>query len=237
MPLDTHPQFGSLYLSVADFKTSAAVFGVANLLPTDDDVIKALLAAASREVDAYLDLFFDGRVVTENHQWNPRTRRFLLNHGEPKTVTVCKLWLGPGNAEALTLTPMIADSAGREFTWGSLVYDRQLEQMVVGTLPFTTIPTFALSDITYPFVEIRYQVTDAPPPNVALAVGHQVAFNLQGQQADAVLPQGLQSIRTYDRSVTRAGVSDSANGGNGAGVLAPKAMQLLRDLKQKVTVC
>ena len=215
MPLDADPVIGCCYLSQRDFAARKSAFGAvlatANNSPEAD---LALLATASRQIETYLGgRKFDGETVTENQTWNPRTRRFPLNNPPPVTVTACKLWLAPNLWQSITLTPVTQDGAGRQMSWGELIWNRQVNLMEVGFLASANVvqPALVIAGINYPFFEITY-TTESVPPEVAAACGFQAAHLAQMAQADDTLPGGLTSVRTLDTVVTRKSAVRSKTG-------------------------
>jgi hypothetical protein len=227
MALDNDAILGVCYLKVSDLQARAAAFGAAQAITGLDSAnLKALLANASRQIDAYLGRVsggFAGIALTEFHQWNPATRRFALNNPPPASVTVCKLHLAANVTEQITLTPVANDSANRPMSWGGLVWNRQTGMMELDTLLTTTlaINQVAALGLEFPFVEIQYTTEGgetAIPSEVALACGYQAAYLAQRNQASAILPGDITSLRTADRSVSRAAPGAAVRqGGSGAG--------------------
>jgi hypothetical protein len=183
MPLDLDIVLGALYLSVNDFKARAKVFGVQAALPESDDDVKALLAAASRAIDAFCGRAFTPDVITETHRIDLRTRRIAVNQPPVQELTGYKIIAGPGMESEVELAAVYVNN---QENYLELV---SLQQSIVLTGDRTSL---GMSEAQ---VEVKYKSFASVPQSVAVACGYAAAKFANLAYSSGNMPDGISRVK------------------------------------------
>lgn len=184
MPLVTQVDFGTMYLDPNAFVASAAIFGVDKALPDDIDVIKAQLAAASRWIEAETGKsYVPDEDQTEQHEWDPITRRIAVNNPPVMSISSYKIYTGVSTFATFATT--------------SLVINNQVNYVELTSLAAAAslTPGLLALGLTTPFVQIVYKSYGAVKANIKLVTGYVAARLMNTAFIDAQLPPGIKSIK------------------------------------------
>lgn len=215
MPLDVDSVLGALYLSLADFKARAKVFGVRAALPESDDEIKALLASASRAIDAFCGRSFTPAAVVEQHRLDPATRRVSVNRPPVMGLTSYKLISGPDLSWDVDPSAVFVNNQENYLELVSLAGAIVLTQGQI------------MPGLVDTLVEVEYTSFAAVPQAVAVACGYAAGKFANLAYASGQVPDGLASVKLDGVAVTR----DTSRPG-GDLELPPIAKQLLMPLRR-----
>src|SRR5258708_7037112 len=81
MPITTDSVFGICYIEPDYLSNNAAALGCEQAIAgLDNSQITSLIALASREVDNYCGRTFTPDPISENHRFDPATRRISVNN-------------------------------------------------------------------------------------------------------------------------------------------------------------
>ena len=191
MPLDLDLVLGALYLSVQDFKSRAKVFGVRAALPESDDEIKALLASASRAIDAHCGRSFTPDEVTELHRIDPATRRVSVNRPPVQQVTGYALISGPGLRWDVDTSQVFVNNQENYLELVSLA----------GSVVVARGEVIAsLADM---LAEVKYTSFAEVPQAVAAACGYAAGRLANLAYASGQVPDGLARVKLDGVDVSR----------------------------------
>jgi hypothetical protein len=231
MPLQEDPILGFSYLSVEDFKSRAAIFGCAQAVAAigEDDLILALLAAASRAIDAEVGRDFLSGQVGENHKFDLATRRVKVNRPPLVSLVSYRIRTGAGLVSSFSVAPVTTDGVNN-VSFGSIYYNRQENYLELSSLAMagsmtSTLVSLGLSE---PQAEIVYTSLQDVPKQVIAATGYTAALAINESAANKMIAPGLASVKADDVEVKRS-TSKSAGGEVG---IPLKAKQLLRGLSR-----
>ena len=192
---------GLSYMDAADFTLRAGAFGCSAVMANfTSDYITAIMAVASRAVEAHCGRDFTPGDRVEQHVWNYTTRRIKLNAPPVASVSSYKIIVGPG------LSANISTS--------SIYVNNQENYIEVALLALagTLVSPIATLGLQTPIVEITYKSLQTVPQSVIAATGFTAADIINESASNMSLTPGLKTIKIEGLEVTkdnrRYGVTD-----------------------------
>jgi hypothetical protein len=187
---------GSSYLDKDFFIANARTFGVQALIGdwSSNDVLGAL-TNASRMVDAFTRKSFDPAAITEQHNWNPGTRRTKVNQPPIMELISYQIRTSPGTVSTFELNTIYINNQENYVELASLSLAGSLTSQMI-SLGMTT-----------PIVEITYKSYQSVPSQVAAAVGFTAADIINRSASNDLLPAGLASVKDGDMAISRHGLA------------------------------
>jgi hypothetical protein len=179
---------GVPYLAYDRFRERAELFGcgmaMANFPDTDPGNTKlvAVLAAASRAIDSACGRNFLSGNLTENHAWNPTTRRTRVNMPPVLSLVSYAIRLSPSTVATFNIADVYVNNQEN--------YIELLSLASAGSLT----PMLASFGLMEPQVEIVYTSYASVPVEVVQACGFQTAFMINEGFVNQMVPQGFGSL-------------------------------------------
>lgn len=223
---------GTSYISAGDLKARSLSFGCAKALGAlDYPQIEAVCAMASRAIDAHTGRAWDGGTITENHAWEPATRRVKINQPPIMSLLSYKIRTSPNSVSTFPVTPVTVDAGGRNVSYGAIYYNYQenyleLASLVIATGLTTTIIALGMYQ---PQVEISYTSHATIPEAIITATGLVAADMANTGYLNSLMLPGLQSVSDGDQSMTRV---PPVLPGNYSYPLPMMAVQILSNLSR-----
>ncbi|HZS45386.1 MAG TPA: hypothetical protein VFC63_09815 [Blastocatellia bacterium] len=194
MPLASDTTLGVCYIDPTVFKANAAVYGAAAAIaPLSDDEIKMLVALASREIDNYCGRTFTPDTITENHKFDPATRRVSPNN--------------PPVIELLSFQVQIAPQVYSNFDISNVLINNQENYLELASLAAIasqqlTSQVIALG-ISQPQVIIQYLSYQSIPESVAGATAITAAYKANEAFANSAITPGVGLLKSREQEVRR----------------------------------
>lgn len=230
MALEQDPTLGVCYIATGDFKTRAAGFGcspaaLASISAASDLPVMTILAAASREVDAFCGREFNLQTIQEDQRWELRTRRVYPYQPPVANLLSYQIQTAPAVYESITLTPTTTDASGAIVSFGAVVYDRGRNYLELASLAVLTslTPVLVSLGISEPIVRYSYTSFASVPQPVITATGLVAAEMVNKAYRNRLIVPGMQSVSTGKQTVTR--MQEAANDNF---IMPPAAEILLR---------
>jgi hypothetical protein len=164
--------------------------------------ISAYIAAASRWIDAFTGKDFTPNTdITEQHNWDPVTRRIPVNNSPILSVSDYRIFIGPSNSASF---PVSALYINNQENWVELA-----SMTAAGSLT-NALLTIGLYS---PVVSITYKSHNDVKPNIKLATGYILGAMINQGIMQRALPPGLQSIQIGEVRAVRMNNSKTGAGG------------------------
>lgn len=209
MPLDQDDALGACYASVSQFLTMAGGLGCGVGLVAIDDgnnwALKTILAAASREVDAFCGREFDLQTIQENQRWELETRRVYPYQPPIANLLSYQIQTAPGSYQNITLTPTTTDASGAKVSYGAVVYDKGRNYLELASLAVLTslTPVLVSLGISEPIVRYSYTSFASVPQQVVTATGLIAAEMVNVAYRNKLITPGLLKVERGKQSITR----------------------------------
>jgi hypothetical protein len=210
MPLDQDTTLGACYASVAQFTTMAGGLGcgvgLAAINDPGDLAITAILAAASRVVDAFCGREFDLQTIQEDQKWDLLTRRVYPYQPPVANLLSYQIQTAPGSYQNITLTPTTVDASGATVSYGAIVYDKSRNYLELASLAVLTslTPVLVSLGISEPIVRYQYTSFANVPQQVITATSLIAAEMVNKAYRNKRIVPGLQSISSGKQTITSA---------------------------------
>jgi len=176
--------FGTLYLSVEDFASRATMFGLSSsVLPDEDDIIQAYLAAASRLIESKTNKTFVPDDHVEQHNWNAETRRITVNNPPILSVSDYRIYTGTTTYATMPTNALFINNQENWVEVTALTAAGNLTSMLL------TVGLF------HPIVQITYKSSQEVKQNIMLATGYIAAALINQSFIDQGIQPGLKSIK------------------------------------------
>jgi hypothetical protein len=217
MPTATDSVLGICYVEPDYVVNNAAALGCEQAIaPLDTSQLTALIALASREVDNHCGRTFTPDPISENHRFDPATRRISVNNPPVIELISFNIRIAPQVVSTFDVANVLINNQENYLELASLaaIASQQLTSQVIAL------------GITEPQVEITYRSYQSVPQAVAAATALVAAFRANESFASAAIAPGIASLKSREQQITRDGSVGSLAG-------IPKAARdLLRGVSQ-----
>lgn len=196
-------RLGPTYVDADDFRAMALGFGcnsvglnqMGRLNPTQ---LTTILASASRAVDNFLVRdpgSFSGGDIVENHAWNPRTRRVVVNQPPVNNLKSYVIRISPSLTAPFNITPIAYDAGHNPVGNGTVFYNRQENYLELASFALAGSLTNNLAGLGMNefSVEIVYTSYASVPYGVFAATMQTAVEAVNLYYFNQLLPPGLTS--------------------------------------------